>query len=80
VPAKEGLVGVRGGVMPELELEYILCGPEMVPGRLCEFSIQLFPMLKEPRLMRLRAEKADELDLSLCSDSPVVDGARVEAR
>ena len=66
--------------MPELELEYMLCGPDTIPDWPCERSIELLPMLKEPLLMRFKAEKADELDPALCSDSPVVDGARVEAR
>ena len=80
VPAKEGLLGVRGGVALELELEYMLWGPDIVPDWPCEFSIELLPMLKEPLLMRFKAEKAEEFDPALCSDSTVVDGARVEAR
>jgi hypothetical protein len=80
VPAREGLDGVRGGVKPELELEYMLCGPETIPDRGCAFSMELLPMLKEPLLKRLKAEKAEELDPALCSDSATTDGARADAR
>jgi hypothetical protein len=80
-----GVVGVRGGVIPDVadpaELVSRLLVPEPIPDkRPWLVSIEDLAMLKLPRPPRfLSREMADEKELVVPSDM-VSDGARVEAR